>query len=159
MKTFRKPGILCLLALLMAAPALAAKPQASLDDTEVPALARPMRQGDVITIEDIIYIPAKSSRIGISAITDAEDLIGKTPRRPLAAEKPLRTTDVSTPIVIRKGDLVSITWKKGGIILTTRGRAMDNAGEGEPLRLASTGTSRIIEANAVSAGQATITAE
>ncbi|HAU29083.1 MAG TPA: flagella basal body P-ring formation protein FlgA [Rhodospirillaceae bacterium] len=132
---------------------------AASDDSEVPALAQPLRQGDIITANDIIYIPAKSSRLGASAILDAADLIGKTPRRPLQAEHPLRTTDVAVPTIIHKGDIVSIVWKKGGITLTTRGRAMDNAGQNESLRLANTSTSRIIEARAVSSGEALIVTE
>ncbi len=127
-------------------------------EIEVPALAQPLRQGDTITANDIIYIPAKSSRLGASAILDAADLIGKTPRRPLQAERPLRTSDVEVPSIIRKGDVVTITWKKDGIILTTRGRAMDNAGENEMLRLSNTATSRIVEARAISSSEAVILA-
>ncbi len=79
-------------------------------------------------------------------LTNIDDLIGQTPRRGISALKPIKTSDVHAPIVVKKGDLVVMTLKKGPLNLTTKGKALDSGAKGDIVRILNTSSHQTIEA-------------
>lgn len=114
--------------------------------TQVPVLSRPLRSGDVIGANDIQYIDMRSSDISSSLIVSAEKLIGQTPRRGVAALKPVSAADVVLPPAVKKGELVTMTLQNSVIQLTAQGRAMQTATVGEVIRVINTSSNQAIEA-------------
>lgn len=112
----------------------------------VPVLKAPLRQGDVISVNDIDYIDMHSNAVSSNTIIDEAKLIGQTPRRGIAAMKPITVGDVQMPVVIKKGDLVTMTLKNNAINLTAQGRAMDDGAAGEPIRVMNTTSKQVIGA-------------
>ena len=56
---------------------------------EVPVLRRRMLPGEVIRERDIAWQDARSDRISRNVVLDPVNLVGKSPRRPIRAEKPV----------------------------------------------------------------------
>jgi flagella basal body P-ring formation protein FlgA len=114
--------------------------------TELPVLNHPLAPGDVITAEDLSQIKMRRDRIGPDVVADAGQLIGKTPRRPLRAEQPIRTGDVQVPVVIHKGELVTIVLETPSMRLTARGKAVADGAMGAAIPVANTNSKRVVDA-------------
>lgn len=114
--------------------------------TELPVLNKALRSGDVIGAGDIQYIDMRSNEVSPSMIVSAESLIGQTPRRGVAAMKPVTASDVTLPSAIKKGELVTMTLQNAIIQLTTQGRSLQDAKVGDVIRVVNTSSNQTIEA-------------
>ncbi len=123
--------------------------------SQLPVLKSPLRQGDIISAADIDYVDIRSTDITASMVVDAKKLIGQTPRRGIAAMKPIGTLDVQWPTIVKKGDLVTMVLNSSVLNLTAQGRAMDNGSEGDAVRVMNTTSKQIV--GAVVTGPETVT--
>lgn len=114
--------------------------------TELPVLNRPLAPGDVITAEDLSQVKMRRDRIGPDVVVDASQLVGKTPRRPLRADQPIRTGDVQAPVVIHKGEFVTIVLETPTMRLTAQGKAVADGAMGAAIPIANTNSKRVIDA-------------
>jgi flagella basal body P-ring formation protein FlgA len=87
-----------------------------------------------------------------NAILDPDRLVGQTPRRLIGANTPLRPSDVQAPIVIAKGTLVTVMLQTDRMMITARGRAMEDAAAGEVVRVLNTQSRTVIEGIAANSG-------
>lgn len=113
---------------------------------KLPVLDRPVAPGDTITAEDISSVEVRADRVWPDMIADARQIIGKTPRRLLRAEEPLRIGDIQVPIVVHKGDLVTVVLETPMMRLTAQGKALEDGGMGAGVRIANTKSGRVIGA-------------
>jgi flagella basal body P-ring formation protein FlgA len=113
--------------------------------SQLPVLKTPLRQGDVISANDIDYIDIRAVDISATMVVDAAKLIGQTPRRGISALKPITAGDVQAPLVIKKGDLVTMMLKSDILSLTAQGRALDNGAEGDVVRVMNTASKQVVE--------------
>ena len=118
---------------------------------QVPVLSQRMRKGDIIGKHDIQYLPLRESSLNQSFVMDVEDLVGQTPRRGVAALKPIIVGDVHAPLVVNKGDLVTMVLNKKGISLTAQGKAIDNGAQGGIVRIMNINSHKIVEAEVTGA--------
>lgn len=112
---------------------------------EVPVLSRRVNRGEVIGKGDIETIEMPRETIARNVILDPDRLIGQTPRRLLAENTPLRPSDVQAPIVVAKGALVMVVLRTDRMLITARGRALDDAAAGDIVRVLNTRSSTTIE--------------
>ncbi|TAL30281.1 MAG: flagellar basal body P-ring formation protein FlgA [Alphaproteobacteria bacterium] len=138
---------------VLAAPAGAAHPAVKQEIfgriypvTSVPVLKNPMRQGDVISADDIDYIDIRSNNVAASTIVDANRLIGMSPRRGVAGLKPVAMSEIALPVLVKKGDMVVMELKSGGIHLTTQGKAIDSGAEGETVHIENPSSHHVVQA-------------
>lgn len=113
--------------------------------TQVPVLSRSVLPGETISQADISYIALRNDRLGQGLVVDTQGLVGKTPRRPIQAMQPVRPSDLQIPVVIKKGDLVTVTLVTPALSLTTQGKALDDGGLGAAIRVSNTRSNRIID--------------
>ncbi len=119
----------------------------------VPVLARPLGRGETISAEDLEWVRLKNSRLGGSTIVDADDLVGFSTRRGLRAGTPIRASQVRKPVVVAKGSLVTLMLTTPGIALSARGRAMEDGGRGEVIRVSNLQSHVIVEGNVIAPGR------
>jgi flagellar basal body P-ring formation protein FlgA len=112
---------------------------------EVPVLSRRVNRGEVIGRSDIDTIEMPRETVARNAILDPAQLIGQTPRRLLAENTPLRHSDVQAPTVVAKGTLVTVVLRTDRMLITARGRALDDAANGEVVRVLNTQSRATIE--------------
>ena len=114
--------------------------------SRIPVLKTPMRPGDVIVASDIDYIDMRSTDITSSMVTETSNLVGQTPRRGVAAMKPLTLSDVKLPVIVKKGDLVTMVLTNNALNLTAQGRAMENGAAGDAIHVMNSSSKQIIDA-------------
>ena len=117
--------------------------------TRIPVPNRRMTADVVIGAEDIEWIDMRADRIGRDVITDAGDLIGRSPRRVLRAGRAVRANEVRRPIVVAKNNLVTIRLETPRMILSVRGRAMENGADGDTIRIMNIQSNSVINAMVV----------
>lgn len=129
---------------------------AALAVIDVPALERDIAIGETIADGDLITIEVAEHRAGSTLLTSRENVIGQAARRPLRARAPLFAYDVRKPVLIKKGDLVTIVYGLPGIELSAQGQAQANAAQGETVSILNTHSRRTIEARVVGAGTVSV---
>lgn len=96
----------------------------------VPVLARTIERNEAITDADIEWVEYADTRATLY-ISDADMIVGKIARRPLAAGAPLRQADLAAPILIKRGATATIVLEAPGIRLTQSAVALANGGAGD----------------------------
>ncbi len=101
----------------------------------IPVLNRVISPGDIITSSDIDWKKYPVKRITRNTIQSSNKLIGFTVKRSMSAGKTITGNDISAPITIAKNSSVLMRFKSGRITLTAEGRAMQNGGTGDIIRV------------------------
>jgi flagellar basal body P-ring formation protein FlgA len=113
---------------------------------DVPVLNRAVAPGAAIAAADLEMLKIRRDHIGPDVVTDAAQLVGKTPRRQLRAGEPIRLADVQLPILVHKGDLVTIVLETSSLQLTAQGKALDDGAKDALVRIENTKSNRVVDA-------------
>ena len=124
--------------------------------TEVPVMARRIMRGDIISKRDIRWVKVRSNRLQRDMIVDHSDLIGMTARRTIAADQPIRTSEVRRPLMVTKGSSVTIELTTPLMQLSTKGRALEGGSRGDIIRISNLQTNTVIEAEITGPGIARV---
>lgn len=116
---------------------------------EVPVLSRRISPDEVIRKGDIDWVSMRTDRLSRDDIVDADNLIGKSPKRTLMADRPVRSREVQEPILVPKRSLVTILYEVPRMTLTVKGRAMEDGSQGEVIRVANTQSNTVVDAQVV----------
>ena len=126
-------------------------------DAHFLVLTRDVARGDKIGAFDMAWAgPEDGVRPSRGAPDTMAELVGMEAKRSLRANRALRNTDFKPPSVIRKGEPVTLVYAKGGLMLTVGGRALEDAAQGEPVRIMNNYSNRSIDAVASGAGEARV---
>jgi len=123
---------------------------------DVPALNRDIAIGETIAESDLTTIELAAERASGTLLTSAASLAGQAARRQLRAGTPLFTYDVKKPVLVKKGDLVTVVYSLPGIELTSQGQALADAAKGETVAILNTRSRRTIEARVTGAGTVSV---
>lgn len=123
---------------------------------DVPSLARDVAAGEAIAATDLTMMELPATRRSTSLIGDANVIAGQVARRPLRAGTPLYAYDVQKAVVVKKGDIVTVTFAVAGLELTMQGQAQNDAGKGDTVTIRNANSKRVVEARVTAAGAATV---
>jgi flagellar basal body P-ring formation protein FlgA len=123
-------------------------------NAEVLTYTRSLNAGEIVQPSDLTWTKA----IGApgDAPSDADQVIGQMAKRPLRAGAVVLVRDVAAAIVIKSGDLVTVTYEADGVSLTLEGKAMASAGIGETLPVQNTQSKKIVQTVVSGPGQAVV---
>ncbi len=112
----------------------------------VPVPTRRMMTGEIVTDADFVTKDLPIRRVSAFAVTNPGDLVGMEVRRMLVQGRQVMVQSISEPIIVDRGDKVSILYEDGGIVLTAPGRALDNAHRGQEVRIVNLVSNRSLRA-------------
>ncbi len=121
----------------------------------IPVLRNNLSNGDVIGANDIKMIEVPQKSIQHNIVMNAEDMIGLTPRRMAYAGKYVLDGSLHHPILVKRGDKVSITYKQGPLVLTAKGKALQSGSKGDLVRVTNVNSSRSVDAFVTGSHQVT----
>ncbi|MGC8120538.1 flagellar basal body P-ring formation chaperone FlgA [Marinobacter sp. VGCF2001] len=123
-----------------------------------PALvaARPLARGERLSAEQVTRasVQINASRRGV--LTRKESVSGMMMRRPVKAGTVITPNLLEAPDAIERGDHVIIVARSGSFSVSSRGKALANAGLGEQVLVENLRSSRTIKARAVGPGRVEI---
>lgn len=109
-----------------------------------PVLAHAIKRGDKISASDIEYKSFDPFRIPRDIVTTSSKIIGLTSTKNLRTGSFLRTSNLETPKMITKNQLVTVLFKKAGLIVKTQGKALDGGAKGEAISVMNVHSKRIV---------------
>ncbi len=119
---------------------------------EVPVLRRNVAPGETIRQQDVTWARVRGDRLARNVVTAAEELVGKSPRRPVSVQQPLRADELRDPVVVAKNSLVLVKLKTDRMQLTAQGRALEDGIQGGVIRVMNTKSNVVINAVVVDSG-------
>ncbi|MGK2284481.1 flagellar basal body P-ring formation chaperone FlgA [Pedomonas sp. V897] len=137
-------------ALAIALPALPAETAGAPGTVEIAVVANRIAAGEVITEADL-EIQAVDARRARGALTLAE-IAGLEARRPLTPGTPVRSHDVQQPKLIKKGQAVTMVVSHGGLTIAARGKALEDGGKGDIVRVQNIASQKIIQGEVTASG-------
>ena len=114
--------------------------------------AHDIARGDVIGEGDLTYATVDGSALMSGVPTRMDEIKGMQARRVLGAGQPFRGDDVHRPIVIIKGQTVTMTFSAPGVELAATGRAMSEGGVGDTVTIQNPASFRMISATVTGPG-------
>jgi flagella basal body P-ring formation protein FlgA len=120
---------------------------------------RPIGRGEVVKAADIELrkVDANSKSVGQRAAADSvENLIGMEARQAIQTGDIIFTDQVQAPIVVKRGDVITVTSQSGGIRVRTSGRAMQDASRGELVQIEALGSHQKYDARVTGPREAAV---
>ena len=97
--------------------------------------AHDIARGDTIGDIDLVYAMVDGAALMSGVPTKIDEIKGMQARRTLSAGQTFRGDDVRRPIVITKGQTVTMQFVVPGVELTAMGRAMSEGGVGDTVTI------------------------
>lgn len=99
--------------------------------------ARPMGQGETVTAQDLATMRGDLARLPAGIVVDPQHAVGKQLAMSLGAGQPLRRDMLRLPNVIKQGQGVKLVSEGPGFQVSTEGRALGNAADGQLVQVRS----------------------
>jgi flagellar basal body P-ring formation protein FlgA len=113
-----------------------------------------LNAGDVVRADDLTW--SRDAASGGDAPRDPDAVIGMAARRPLREGDAVSLRDVSAPMVIKKDDIVAVSFAQDGLSLTLQAKAVTDAAAGQNVSVKNLTSEKVIQAVAVAPGQAVV---
>ena len=126
------------------------------DGYDIPVLTRQIRAGEIVNNEDLTFVRMAQSRLARGSLVNADDIVGLSAKRQLRAGIALRSGDFEKPIVVRKGDTVTMVFRAPGVELTARGKAMTAGGIGDTVAVLNAQSHKQVDAVVTGSGSVTV---
>ena len=114
--------------------------------------AHDIARGDTISESDLTYASVDGAALMSGIPTKMNEVLGLQARRVLAAGQPFRSDDVRRPIVVTKGQTVTMQFAVPGVELMAMGRAMSEGGVGDTVTVQNPVSYRMISAIVIAPG-------
>lgn len=129
-------------------------PARSARGVEALTWARNINAGEIIRADDLTWATVPVAPSG--AADDAEMLIGKAARRPLRSGGVAADRDVTAAQVIKKDDMVTITFVSGPVQIQLQAKAKESAAIGESFDFINAQSGKVMQAIAAGPGRAVV---
>ena len=103
----------------------------------VPVLVRPLARGQRVMPGDVVLSWEPVARSGAETVTDPAELVGREASRRLPAQRALAASDVRAPVLVHRGDALTLVYASGGLTLTVPAKSMESGGLDEIIRVRS----------------------
>jgi flagella basal body P-ring formation protein FlgA len=97
--------------------------------------ARPLRAGQLIAEADITRREGDLAELPADVLMDPAQALGQSANVSLPANRPLRATMLSQPLVVRQGQNVKVVATGTGFQVSSEGRALNNAASGQVVQV------------------------
>lgn len=110
----------------------------------VPVPVRRIMPDSIVQPEDIETVELPWTRVNAYAVTEETGLVGMQVRRMLSPGRPVQLQSVMPPIIIARGDRVTIQLVHKGMQLSAAGKAISDAHLGQEVRVVNLSSNKTI---------------
>jgi len=115
---------------------------------DVVVAQQPLKRGSLISTADVSLAHMDVARIR-EPIFDLNDVVGKLVARNLRVGQPVELRSVETPPLVHKGSFVKLVARRGGMMLTAVGIALEDGGKGQVIRVQNNSSKKVVMAQVV----------
>lgn len=113
---------------------------------------RPMKRGELLSKPDLKLATQDLSGLRSSYLTKATQAVGKTLKRSIPSGTVLTTTMLTSPSIVRRGQVVTLLSRSGGLQVRASGKALMDGASGQRIRVQNKTSKKVVEGVVVSAG-------
>jgi flagella basal body P-ring formation protein FlgA len=125
---------------------------------EAAVLLRTVARGDIVKPSDLVVERRPKSELVAATVTTVEQAAGLVAKRALQPGKPIRQADLMKPELVARNETVTIVFEVPGIMLTTRGKALEAGAQGDLVNVLNVQSKRTVQATVTGPGRVTVTA-
>lgn len=114
--------------------------------SSLPVLHNTIRYGQVINASDIDWRDYPVNRLRRETVTDPDLLIGKTAKRTISANRPIRVSELAEPAILEKDALIKMVYRSNNMEITTSGIALDAGAKGDVISVRNLNSNKIVHA-------------
>ena len=108
-----------------------------------------LNKGDIVSTDNLKMMKIRAARVKADDIVDEEKLVGKEMRRPVSAGKVISNREIGEPIIIKKGDKVTIVYVTPNMQITAKAEALGDGFKGGKVDVVNIKSKKIISAEVV----------
>lgn len=124
---------------------------------EVVVAKHSIRRGEILMDNDLIDTVMDMSNLRQGYLIDKKDAVGYELKRNVALGEPLRHQILAMPMVISRGEMVSISAVSSAMSVEASGTALSNGRVGDLIRVRNNRSGRIVQAKVKAPGKVEIT--
>ncbi len=113
---------------------------------EVPVLKRQIRSGELISEDDLEMRSFPVHRTRAETVTDMKELIGQSPMRTLSTGRPIRSHEISGPVLVKKDSIVQMRYSMPGMEISATGQAMEEGSKGRMIAVRNLASKKVVHA-------------
>jgi len=117
------------------------------------ALTRPINRGEIIAADDVVVIKQPRRVVGNAKPLEVNQVVGMAAKRQLRPDQPIAFADFAPPVLVTRGDTVTLVFELPGLMLSARGTAMDNGIKGEAVTVLNPTSKRIVHGTVIGQGK------
>lgn len=99
--------------------------------SDIVVATRTIRPETVLTQADLGVIPGEHP----DAFRSVLDVAGQEARVALYPGRPIRLMDIGPPALVQRNQIVLLRYRRGGLVISTDGRALERGGIGDRVRI------------------------
>lgn len=126
---------------------------------DVPVVSKQFNRGDIIEEKDIKMLSVPERQLRKDTIMEAKALIGQSPRAGISPNRPIHAQEITPPTVIKRGDLVEMSYNTPYIRIKATGVALEDGAVGKFIRVKNQKSERAISAQVISAGHVSVNSD
>lgn len=123
---------------------------------EIPVALRDIRRGTLITENDFHWVSMNEHELVGDVLMDADDIAGLTSRRTIRTGQVFHSRDLRVPVVVERGKIVTIRLSTPYMQLSAKGKALENGGAHETIKVVNTLSNKTILATVVDENTVTV---
>lgn len=116
----------------------------------------PLARNTTLAEGDVQMAEIDITRLNGPYLTQAQDAIGLSLKRQLNPGMPITSDMLSQPVLIKRGDAVTITAEGDGLSVKMPGVAMSDGRRGEQIRVKNNNSAKIVDAQVLETGQVAV---
>ena len=120
---------------------------------DIVVATRGLARGEVVGPGDVALQERDALDPGSTGLTRLEDAIGLVVRQTVAAQAPVRGVALELPVLVHRGEHVSLVSRSGAISVSASAEALADGSRGDRIRARNVRSQRVIEATVTGAGQ------
>ena len=117
------------------------------------ALTQSLSAGQKLSRASVTEIKKPSSQVPRDALRDIEQIDGAVLRRGISANVPIRSSWITTPKLVKRGAIVDLIFKRGGIFLSARGEALGDGKKSDMIRVKNLKSKKIVTGRVIGINQ------
>jgi flagella basal body P-ring formation protein FlgA len=114
--------------------------------------AHPLPRGKEISDSDLMMIRQDIGQLRSSYFTNSENVIGNILTRSMSSGQAFSSKNVRPPLLVHRGDEVTISASIGGLQVRVKGQALKDAAQGERVSVRNKQSKRVVQGTAVEPG-------
>ncbi|MDH5392170.1 MAG: flagellar basal body P-ring formation chaperone FlgA [Gammaproteobacteria bacterium] len=109
-------------------------------------------RGHIIRQNDVYKSRKDLAKLPFGYITNPVDIIGKQFKRHVQPGRIITPSQLSNPVVIKRGDIIALQSKTNGFRVSMKGSAMTDGAIGDRIRVKNSSSKRIVEGRVTRSG-------